>query len=100
MKAAAEFTKSQAAAGTSWAGGKTEAKGAEMKRITVRAALGRLSALSVFLLKYILYGASVWVRRALKHQKHRFAARAVQKDAEKSFAIFAEFIRDFILGLL
>jgi hypothetical protein len=33
--------------------------------VTVRAAPGRLSALSVFLLKSILYGAFVWARRAL-----------------------------------
>ena len=35
----------------------------------VRAALGRLSALSVLLWKSILYGAVVWARRALEHQK-------------------------------
>jgi hypothetical protein len=40
---------------------------------------GRLSALSVFLCKSILYGAFVWARRALKHQKHRFPARAVEQ---------------------
>jgi hypothetical protein len=38
---------------------------------------GRLSARSVFLCKSILYGAFVWARRALKHQKRRFPARAV-----------------------
>ena len=32
---------------------------------TVRAAPGRLSALSIFLCKSILYGAFVWARRAL-----------------------------------
>jgi hypothetical protein len=42
---------------------------------------GRLSALSVFLCKSILYGAFVWVRRALKHQKRRFPARAVRVQA-------------------
>jgi hypothetical protein len=45
---------------------------------TVRAALGRLSALSVFLFKCILYGAFVWARRTLEHQKRRFPARAVR----------------------
>jgi hypothetical protein len=35
---------------------------------------GRLSAISVLLCKYFLYGAFVWARRALKHQKHRFPA--------------------------
>ena len=43
---------------------------------TVRAAQGRLGALCVFLCKSGLYGAFVWARRALKHQKHRFRARA------------------------
>ena len=38
---------------------------------------GRLIALSVFLCKSVLYGAFVWVRQALKHQKLRFPARAV-----------------------
>jgi hypothetical protein len=38
---------------------------------TVRAALGRLSALSVSLCKSILYGAFVWARRALNSQKRR-----------------------------
>jgi acetolactate synthase-1/2/3 large subunit len=37
---------------------------------------GRLSALSVFLCKSVLSGAFVWARRALKHQKRRFPARA------------------------
>jgi hypothetical protein len=37
---------------------------------------GRLSTLSVFLCKSVLYGAFVWVRRALKYQKRRFPARA------------------------
>jgi hypothetical protein len=32
---------------------------------TVRAAQGRLSALSIFLCKSVLYGAFVWARRAL-----------------------------------
>jgi hypothetical protein len=43
---------------------------------TVRARPGRLSALSVFLLKSILYGAFVWARRVLNRQKRRFPARA------------------------
>jgi hypothetical protein len=38
---------------------------------------GRLSALSVFLCKPVLYGAFVWAHRALNHQKWRFPARAV-----------------------
>ena len=37
---------------------------------------GRLSALSVFLCKSVLYGAFVWARRALNHQKRRSPARA------------------------
>jgi hypothetical protein len=45
---------------------------------TVRAVPGRLSALSVFLLKSILYGAFVWARRALHGPKRRFPARAVR----------------------
>ena len=45
---------------------------------TVRAALGWLSALRVFLWKYILYGAFVWVRRALNSRKLRFPARAAE----------------------
>ena len=44
---------------------------------TVRALLGRFSALSVFLWKSILYGASVRARRALTGPKRRFPARAV-----------------------
>jgi hypothetical protein len=40
---------------------------------SVRAARGRLSAISVFLCKSVLYGAY----RALKHEKRRFPARAV-----------------------
>ena len=36
----------------------------------------RLSAISVFLCKSVLYGPFVWARRALKHQKRRFPARA------------------------
>ena len=39
---------------------------------------GRLSAISVFLYKSVLYGAFVWARRALKRQKRRFPARAVR----------------------
>jgi hypothetical protein len=41
--------------------------------------LGRLSALSIFLWKYILYGAFVWARRALNSQKRRLPARAVKE---------------------
>jgi hypothetical protein len=43
----------------------------------VRAAQGRLSALSVSLLECILYGAFVWAHRALNGRKCRFPARAV-----------------------
>ena len=39
---------------------------------TVRAAQGRLSGISVFLCKSILYGAFVWARRALNGPKRRF----------------------------
>jgi hypothetical protein len=46
-------------------------------QLTVRAVPGRLSALSVFLLKSILYGAFVWAHRALNGPKRRFPARAV-----------------------
>jgi hypothetical protein len=46
----------------------------------VRRPPGRLSAaLSVFLCKPVFYGAFVWARRALKHQKRRFPARAVRE---------------------
>jgi hypothetical protein len=44
---------------------------------SVRAVPGRLSALSVFLCKSVLYGAFVWARRALNSRKRRFPARAV-----------------------
>jgi hypothetical protein len=40
---------------------------------------GRLSALSVFLCKSVLYGAFVWACRAFNSQKRRFPARAVAK---------------------
>jgi hypothetical protein len=39
--------------------------------------VGRLSAISVFYSKLILYGAFVWTHRALNSQKRRFTARAV-----------------------
>jgi hypothetical protein len=38
---------------------------------------GRLSALSVFHSKSVLYGVFVWARRVLNRQKWRFPARAV-----------------------
>jgi hypothetical protein len=38
---------------------------------------GRLSAISVLLCKSVLYGAFVWVRRALNSRKRRSPARAV-----------------------
>jgi hypothetical protein len=41
---------------------------------TVRATRGRLSVLSVFLCKSVLYGAFVWARRALNRRKRRFSA--------------------------
>ena len=41
----------------------------------------RLSALSVFHSKSILYGVFVWARRALNSQKWRFPARAVARAA-------------------
>ena len=44
---------------------------------TVRAALGRSSALSAFLCKSVLYGAFVWAREVRNSQKRRFPARAV-----------------------
>jgi hypothetical protein len=50
--------------------------GALLDDAAVRAALRRLSALSVSLCKSILYGAFVWARRALSRQKRRFPARA------------------------
>jgi hypothetical protein len=44
---------------------------------TVRAALGRLSDISIFLWKSILYGAFVWACRALNGLNWRSPARAV-----------------------
>ena len=44
--------------------------------LTVRAQRGRLSAISVFLCKSVLYGAFVWARSALNSRKRRFPARA------------------------
>ena len=41
-------------------------------------AVKRLSALSVFHSKSVLYGGFVWAHRALKHLKRRFPARAVE----------------------
>jgi hypothetical protein len=46
---------------------------------TVRTLPGRLSALSVFRSKSVLYGIFVWARRALNHRKRRFPARAVEE---------------------
>jgi hypothetical protein len=45
----------------------------------VRAAQGRLIGLSVFLWKFILYGAFVWACRALNGSKRWFPARAVPR---------------------
>ena len=47
---------------------------------------GRLSALRVFLCKSVLYGAFVWARRVLNHQKRRFLAWAVTNPADPTFA--------------
>jgi hypothetical protein len=47
--------------------------------LTVRAVLGRLSAIGVFLCKSVLYGGFVWARRALNRPKPRFPARAATK---------------------
>ena len=44
---------------------------------------GRLSALSVFLCKSVLYGAFVWARRAPNRRKWRFPARAEMVEREK-----------------
>ena len=49
---------------------------AESFSYTVRAQRGRLSALSVFLCKFVLYGVFVWARRALNSRKRWFPARA------------------------
>jgi hypothetical protein len=48
---------------------------------------GRLSALSVFLFKSVLYGAFVWARRALNRQKRRFPARAVPREFHGAVSI-------------
>jgi hypothetical protein len=40
--------------------------------------------LSAFLWESILYGAFVWARRARKHQKRRFPARAEAQDGLKA----------------
>jgi hypothetical protein len=45
--------------------------------ISARARPGRLSALSSFHSKSVLYGAFVWERGALNRQKRRFPARVV-----------------------
>jgi hypothetical protein len=53
---------------------------------TVRAALGRLSALSVSLCKSIsgLYGAFVWARRALNSQKRRVSGPGRARSRRRS----------------
>jgi hypothetical protein len=48
--------------------------------LSVRAVPGRVSAISVFLCKSVLYGAFVWAHRALNSQKRRFSVRAVLSD--------------------
>ena len=45
--------------------------------ISVRATLGRLSALSISHTKSVFYGGFVWARRSLNSQNRRFSARAV-----------------------
>ena len=60
---------------------------------TVRALPGRLSALSVFRFKSVLYGAFVWARRALKHQKRRFPARAVAQQRLGAAAVHGAELR-------
>jgi hypothetical protein len=50
-----------------------------MRPCSVRAVPGRLSGLSVFLCKSVLYGAFVWARWALNSQKRLFPARAVYR---------------------
>ena len=55
-------------------GAGAEAGAPLFKYATVRAALGRLRTLSVFLGESILYGAFVWARSTLKHQNCRFPA--------------------------
>jgi hypothetical protein len=48
---------------------------------------GRLSAISVFLCKSVLYGAFVWARKVLKHQKHWFPARAALWTAQNAVCL-------------
>jgi hypothetical protein len=55
-------------------------------RVTVRAVLGRLSAIIVFLFRSVLHGAFVWARRALNSQKRRFPARAVRSIATSEYS--------------
>ena len=51
-----------------------------------RPGLERSSALSVLYSKSVLYGAFVWVRRTLNHQKPRFPARAVSRMTKRKWA--------------
>jgi hypothetical protein len=51
---------------------------------TVRAVPGRLSALSVFLCKSVVYGTFVWARRALNSRKRRSPARAGEEAVSRS----------------
>ena len=53
----------------------TERDDTEAMLATVRAAQERLSAISVFHRKFILYGGFVWARGALNSRKRRFPAR-------------------------
>ena len=50
---------------------------------------GRLSALSVFHSKSVLYGVFVWVREVLNIQKRRFLARAVWSNTPCSGRVFS-----------
>ena len=63
-------------AGLVLASGRTLRIREEFVHPSVRALPGRLSDLSVFHSRSVVYGAFVWVRRALNIQKRRFPARA------------------------
>ena len=79
MLTAATSTQAELAAETTTA--EDHAATAEMIAQLCPGPPGRLSALSVFLCKSVLYGVFVWARRALNSQKRRFPARAGMGDA-------------------
>jgi hypothetical protein len=54
---------------------------------------GRLSAIRVLHRKSVLYGAFVWARGALKHQKRRFPARADLRLVPLSGCPLSDFVR-------